>query len=107
MKLLGVANCLARLAAVRVAGIAAAEAAKNGVRGSVAETARGLVPVDTGETRDSIVETEEGVTAGGAALYLEFGTYKMASRPFLRPAADSASEFDVAGIARTTLLGGL
>lgn len=107
ISVLGVANALARLAAVTGAGRLAAEAAKNEVRSFVADEARGLVAVATGETQESIEETEEGVSVGGAALYLEFGTYKMSAQPFLRPAADAAASHDVSGIARTTLLGGL
>ena len=35
--------------------------------------------------------TEEGVEAGtDAAIYVEFGTYRMAAQPFMRPAADKA-----------------
>lgn len=107
MKLLGVANCLKRLGAVTVAGTAAAEAGKNEVRGFVAETARNTVAVATGETQESITETDEGVTFGGASLYLEFGTYKMSAQPFIRPAADAAAQHDVTGIVRATLLGGI
>lgn len=57
--------------------------------------AKDLVPVDTGATKNSIATTIEGDAAETTAqigptteyaIYLEFGTYRMAPRPFLRPA---------------------
>jgi hypothetical protein len=63
-------------------GIAAAEEAKYAAIRAIADAARDRVPVLTGETRDSIMELEDGVEVGGASLYLEFGTRKMSARPF-------------------------
>lgn len=51
-------------------------------------------PVLTGELTDSggIVEADNGaeiVFTAPHAVHVEFGTYKMAAQPFLRPAIDS------------------
>lgn len=64
----------------------------------VAEAARGNAPVDTGALRDSIQSqaSEEGGAEPSAdivadvpyAAFVEFGTYKDAAQPFLRPALD-------------------
>lgn len=60
--------------------------------------AKALAPVDTGRLRSSIgheIGTIGGEVAGTVgtnveyAGYLEFGTYKMSARPFLRPAAQA------------------
>lgn len=57
------------------------------------EVARGLVPVDTGRTRDSIGFTFNRSTLTLQiyadtrwAVFLEMGTSRTAARPFLRPA---------------------
>jgi HK97 gp10 family phage protein len=88
----GLPQLLARFAAAAALGEIAGHAAVTAVSEDVAATAKSMVPVDTGETYDSIQVTPEGVVAGGAALYLEFGTYKMAAEPFMRPAADGADD---------------
>lgn len=62
-----------------------------------AESARALVPVRTGALRASIraerTSTGHAVRAGGGAVdyaaYVEFGTRRMAARPYLRPAVES------------------
>lgn len=59
--------------------------------------ARERVPVDTGALRDSIEATVEGdtLTVGSDksyALPVETGTYKMAARPYLKPAMTEHSE---------------
>lgn len=58
---------------------------------SAVSHARERVPVDTGALRDSIEATVEGdtLTVGSSkeyALPVETGTYKMAARPYLKPA---------------------
>ena len=63
-------------------GLEAAKEAEDAAKRAIAEGARERVPVLTGETQDSIQETEDGVEAGGASIFLEFGTRKMAARPF-------------------------
>jgi hypothetical protein len=65
---------------------------------NIAEVAREIVAVDTGRTSMNVrVRSARGgavvvVTRGGerdeVPAYLEFGTHKMAARPFLKPAAD-------------------
>lgn len=51
------------------------------------DIARSIVAVDTGATKRSIEVQGNEVSAGEAAIYLEFGTVKMDAQPFLRPAA--------------------
>jgi HK97 gp10 family phage protein len=68
-----------------IAPVAAAE--------RVADIARGLAAVDTGEMRDKIKAVHlskfSQVVAGAKhSGYVEFGTYKMAAQPFMRPAVD-------------------
>ena len=55
--------------------------------------AKALCPVDTGALWGSIKTQVEGMSAKVTASkdyagYVEFGTYKMAPRAFMRPAAD-------------------
>lgn len=64
---------------------------------SVAEYAREICPVDTGELRDSISvsQSESGAVVYAEAehgIYVEFGTYKMAAQPFLVPALKAAED---------------
>lgn len=63
----------------------------------IEQTAKIYCPVDTGRLRDSITTTidDQGTTIKGSvstdvsyAVYQEFGTYKMAAQPFMRPAMD-------------------
>ena len=51
------------------------------------DIARSLVAVDTGATKRSIEVKGNEVSAGEAAIFLEFGTVRMEPQPFLRPAA--------------------
>jgi HK97 gp10 family phage protein len=72
----------------------------------IVDTAQGLVPVDTGALRDSIraepvAPTHWQVIAGGGdvdyAIFVEYGTSKMAAQPFLTPASrqvDVAAEIE-------------
>ncbi len=55
----------------------------------IAEEARLRVRVDSGATQESIQVLDDTVDAGEAALFLEYGTVKMAAYPFLGPAADA------------------
>jgi HK97 gp10 family phage protein len=82
----------ALLAAVEANSRAAVKATADKIR----DDAKARVPVDTGFLRDSIVS--ESVTAGKEAevwvwadygIHVEFGTYKMAARPFLTPAVEA------------------
>jgi len=61
----------------------------------IATQAENNCPVDTGKLRASVFVREAGddVEIGFSedyASYVEFGTYKMAAQPFLRPAFDEA-----------------
>lgn len=89
----GITETIAKLAAVGAASLIGVKEAVKADAEEVAQIARTEHPWNnvTGETEASIQPTETGVTAGGASFYLELGTSKMAARPFMRPAADSAS----------------
>jgi HK97 gp10 family phage protein len=75
--------------------------------GQTAKSARALVPVRTGALRASIRVERSGVghavRAGGGAVdyaaYVEFGTRRMAARPYLRPALESVSWERIARVA--------
>ncbi len=61
----------------------------------IAQQAENNCPVDTGFLRSTVFVQEAGndVEIGFEARYasyVEFGTYKMAAQPFLRPAFDEA-----------------
>jgi HK97 gp10 family phage protein len=61
---------------------------------AVADYARSIVPVDTGELHDSIevVEVEGGwaVQVGTDHwLFIEFGTSEIAAEPFMRPSIEA------------------
>lgn len=62
---------------------------------SVLQQAQVLVPIDTGALYDSGYRSEpsgESVEVGFTKIYapfVEFGTFKMAAQPYLRPAMDS------------------
>lgn len=69
------------------------------VADEIAERARDFVPVETGATQDSIrvekrpswgtvVVADRDGDRPEVPIYLEIGTYKMAARPFMKPAAD-------------------
>ena len=78
--------------------VIAGNAIAKGIAVEIAEVAGDLVPVDSGKTKESIrVETRDGdyvvvVDRFGdkpeVPIYLEIGTFKMAARPFLKPASD-------------------
>lgn len=81
------------------------------------QMAKLFVPVDTGRLRDSIKAeklvgnqygTKGEISANtDYALYVEMGTYKMRSQPFLRPAADIAfRNFPKKLAARVNRIGG-
>lgn len=65
----------------------------------VVDRARALVPVDDGETRESIHAEKRGpgevdVHFGGASLFTEFGTINMPAEPAARPAiAEAGSQY--------------
>ncbi len=67
---------------------------------SAVSHARERVPVDTGALRDSIEATVDGdtLTVGSGkeyALPVETGTYKMAARPYLKPAmSEHGAEYE-------------
>jgi HK97 gp10 family phage protein len=63
-----------------------------------------ICPHDTGYLRDSIIVTEKGEMSAVVGphtdyeIYVEFGTYKMAARPYLTPAAEGARPAWEAGL---------
>lgn len=68
------------------------EAAQDDAAEKALELARKLAPVDTGFMRDSIVVTKPGPMSRSLravarySYFVEYGTRKMAARPFLAPA---------------------
>ncbi len=74
---------------------------------AVADNARSMCPVDTGRLRSSIGASQSGDGAvayaeENYAVYVEFGTYKMAAQPFLMPALSAAE-----GAVMSAVAGGL
>ena len=73
---------------------------------NVERKAKETVPVDTGATRDSIEARHKCVLTYSSgpsthyAPFLEFGTVKMAARPYLIPAVESESPKLRANIAK-------
>lgn len=70
---------------------------------AVADAARGMCPVDTGRLQGSISASASGehatVSVGADyGIYVEFGTYKMAARPFLAPALSVATDAVLAAV---------
>lgn len=91
-------------------------ALQNKVVGKMQETgnkmvgyARSIVPIRTGFLRDSIyaqmIETmalEFGAKAP-YAIFVEMGTYRMAARPFIRPAAETYTPEFLSAITSTIM----
>lgn len=75
----------------------AVEAELDVVGADMVDLSRSIVPVRTGFLRDSIYhqtsgfELEFGAEADYSS-YVEFGTYRMAARPYMRPALDGSSQ---------------
>ena len=73
---------------------------------AVRQTAKAIVPIRTGTLKHSITQMVSDnpligkITAGGNAApyapYVEYGTYKMRARPYMKPAL----EYNAPGIAR-------
>lgn len=69
----------------------------------VCGSAKAKCPVDTGHLRASIESKAEGLSATVGTnveygIYQEFGTYKMAAQPYLRPALTESSDAVVAAV---------
>jgi HK97 gp10 family phage protein len=66
--------------------------------------AQGRAPVDTGTLKNSIQATRMGtahwrvVVGADYGLYVEYGTYRMAAQPFLRPAIESVRPMFLAAL---------
>jgi HK97 gp10 family phage protein len=78
---------------------AAAEAASM-TADQIVLKARAIVPVRTGALRASITKMGGGMrwvatATAGYAIFVEFGTRKMAAQPFLRPAAEAVNMSDI------------
>lgn len=69
------------------------KATEMAVASLILEDSQALVPIDTGELKDSgSVDDTDGVKViytAGHALFVEMGTYKMNPQPYLRPAVDN------------------
>lgn len=104
IRVLGVPQLLARFARAAALGEVAENAAVSAVAVEVAETARSLVPVDTGTLRDSIQEHAEGVSVTAPyAGFVEYGTAYVPAQPYLRPAADEAKGEQAEVAAKTVM----
>jgi HK97 gp10 family phage protein len=69
----------------------AADTGVTEIKKKIAEDARNRAPVASGELRDSIQLTLEGVEAAAPhALFVEVGTEKTSPQPFLTPAVQDA-----------------
>lgn len=84
-----------------IAPVAAAE--------TVADIARGLAAVDTGEMRDKIKAVHlskfSQVVAGAKhSGYVEFGTWKMAAQPYMRPAV-AEHQREILAVVREAMIG--
>lgn len=95
-ELVGLADHLSR-ASVRLAG-ASSDALQTAAR-QVESAAKAAAPEDTGTLKESIhivpMATAGSVTITADARYavfVEFGTSKMAAQPFMFPAAESAQD---------------
>jgi hypothetical protein len=100
IKLANQAKVLGRFKQHAAGVVIAGQVIAKGVAEEIAEVARDLVPVESGKTKESIrVESEHPdgdfvvvVDRFGdkpeVPIYLEIGTFKMAARPFLKPASD-------------------
>lgn len=71
---------------------AEAEVIKHHALERIAEEARSRVRVKSGDTKGSIEVVDDGVQAGFAALFLEYGTVNMPAYPFLGPSAKAVQE---------------
>lgn len=58
------------------------------------KTAQERVPVDTGELKNSIKETKEGMEVDAKhAVHVEYGTFKTPAQPYFRPAYEEMKDF--------------
>jgi len=78
------------------------------VGADMVDLAKSLVPVRTGFLRDSIHHLVTGfnldfLADAEYALYVEMGTYRMAPRPFMRPALDGSQQKILDAIMRGAL----
>ena len=104
IKVDGLADLEAQLLELGSAG--AKRSVRKGLRAMsnvVRDEARRRAPVETGLLQKSIRTADTGITATGWSFavdvrdqafygrFLEYGTSKMAARPFMRPAAESAA----------------
>lgn len=93
IRVLGVSQTLARFAAAVAIADAAMAVTKETLASDVADGAKAMVPVDTGQLQDSIQSNAESVTVSAPyAAYVEYGTSNMPAEPFLRPAADTVDD---------------
>lgn len=70
-------------------------AVESKIRAGAAQAAREIVPVETGALRGSITSNAQGLSAAATAAaphaaMVEYGTSRMAPRPYMYPAAQAA-----------------
>lgn len=76
-----------------------ANVVRDKTKSAVRETAVDLAPIDDGELRAGIQETEDGVESTAShAIPVEFGTYKDAPQPHMWPATDEHEGSFVEGL---------
>jgi HK97 gp10 family phage protein len=89
--IIGLDALLARFARMAVAGEVASVSAEDQLAQEIAAVARNLVPVETGNLRDSITaEPGRVYTEVDYAPFVEYGTADHDAESFMRPAADEA-----------------
>lgn len=69
-------------------------AVESKIRAGAAQAAREIVPVETGALRGSIASNAQGLSAAATAAaphaaMVEYGTSRMAPRPYMYPAAQA------------------
>lgn len=90
----GLANVKKMLNSVNARVASNTKAEQERVANAIAEKARALVPVDTGELRDSIHvqnDTLGSIVIAGTdhGASVEYGTARQAAQPYMRPAVKS------------------
>jgi HK97 gp10 family phage protein len=94
----GVDSLVDRIRMLRPRVRRATEAAVKDAGQALETGMKSLVPVDTGRLRDSIRHEVEGTTAKAGpglevdyAIFVEFGTSRMAAQPYIRPTVQAVT----------------
>lgn len=99
LQVIGLENVLADFAEAAASAPERADKVVDKTKTKIRDTARDNAPVRTGEFRDGIVETEDGVEATAPhSPFVEFGTVNMGPQPTVFPAADQHEGEFVSGL---------